>query len=605
MPGIAGFISNSKESPSTIDTMIRTMLHEPSYTSGTLSVERFGLSAGWVCHGNSYSDCLPIWIETKDVCLLFVGQNFFDESDAHDLRSRGHVFDRHDATSLVHLYEENSDSFFSKLNGVFAGLLIDFRRGKVILFNDRYGLGRIYYHQTKNGFYFASEAKALLKVLPHLRKLDPRSLGEYFACGCVLQDRALFEGVALLPSGSAWVFGSGEVLQKNTYFERKTWETQPSLSTEDYYAKLKTTFARVLPRYFADDERVAMSLTGGLDSRMIMAWANGQSSKLTCYSHLGIINKCADARIGRRVADECGRPHHLIQVGEKFFSEFPTLALRTAYITDGMMDMTGSPGLYANRVARDLAPVRMTGNYGGEILRGQIMLRPAKLRHPYFAPEFAMQVADGYKTLAEERRGSQNSFIAFKQVPWHHYSRFALEASQWTVRSPYLDNELVGLAYQAPADVRENQRLAERLIADGNPTLVRFPTDRGPLGRPGFLGRLGEMYQEFTFKADYAYDYGMPHWLTNVDRVFGPLHLERLFLGRHKYYHFRYWYRTQLAPFVRDILLDSRTLARPYLDRNSIRNMVEAHVAGRGNYTIEITSLLSTELMQRQLIDGI
>jgi len=113
------------------------------------------------------------------------------------------------------------------------------------------------------------------------------------------------------------------------------------------------------------------------------------------------------------------------------------------------------------------------------------------------------------------------------------------------------------------------------------------------------------MYQEFTFKADYAYDYGMPHWLTNVDRVFGPLHLERLFLGRHKYYHFRYWYRTQLAPFVRDILLDSRTLARPYLDRNSIRNMVEAHVAGRGNYTIEITSLLSTELMQRQLIDGI
>jgi len=33
--------------------------------------------------------------------------------------------------------------------------------------------------------------------------------------------------------------------------------------------------------------------------------------------------------------------------------------------------------------------------------------------------------------------------------------------------------------------------------------------------------------------------------------------------------------------------------------------MVEAHVAGRGNYTIEITSLLSTELMQRQLIDGI
>src|SRR5436309_5077039 len=97
----------------------------------------------------------------------------------------------------------------------------------------------------------------------------------------------------------------------------------------------------------------------------------------------------------------------------------------------------------------------------------------------------------------------------------------------------------------------------------------------------------------------------MPHWLTKVDRLVRPLHLERLFLGRHKYYHFRFWYRSRLAPFVRDILLDTKTLARPYLDGKRVRGMVEAHIAGRGNYTLEITSLLTTELMQRQLIEGI
>jgi len=261
--------------------------------------------------------------------------------------------------------------------------------------------------------------------------------------------------------------------------------------------------------------------------------------------------------------------------------------------------------LYANRIARnEIATVRMTGNYGGEVLRGLVALNPAKLANPFFAPDFTHRVREGYATLASEREGNRTSLIAFKQVPWLHYARFAMESSQLTVRSPYLDNELVALAYQAPSDYSVNQRLAARLIHDGNPALAAFPTDRGPLGRNGLVGRLAESYQEFTFKADYAYDYGMPHWLTNADRLFRPLHLERLFLGRHKYYHFRYWYRTDLAPFVKDVLLDPRALSRPYLDARRVERMVHDHTAGRGNYTSEIHLLLTTELIHRQLLEN-
>jgi asparagine synthase (glutamine-hydrolysing) len=95
----------------------------------------------------------------------------------------------------------------------------------------------------------------------------------------------------------------------------------------------------------------------------------------------------------------------------------------------------------------------------------------------------------------------------------------------------------------------------------------------------------------------------MPQWLVKLDRAFAPLHLERMFLGRHKYYHFRYWYRTKLAPYVKEVLLDQRSLERPYFDRNRIRKMVDAHVAGRGNYTMEIHNLLTSELIHRSLIE--
>ena len=80
-------------------------------------------------------------------------------------------------------------------------------------------------------------------------------------------------------------------------------------------------------------------------------------------------------------------------------------------------------------------------------------------------------------------------------------------------------------------------------------------------------------YLEFTFKAEYAYDYGMPQPVARIDHAFSRLHLERLFLGRHKFYHFRVWYRDALANYVREMLLDSRSLARPSLERKRVEEI--------------------------------
>ncbi len=105
-------------------------------------------------------------------------------------------------------------------------------------------------------------------------------------------------------------------------------------------------------------------------------------------------------------------------------------------------------------------------------------------------------------------------------------------------------------------------------------------------------------------KAEYAYDHGMPQWVSRIDHLFSPFHLERLFLGRHKYYHFRVWYRDALSEYVREILLDPRTLARPYLNRNGVEAIVRGHLKGGGNYTFEIHKLLTLELMHRLFVDS-
>jgi asparagine synthase (glutamine-hydrolysing) len=75
-------------------------------------------------------------------------------------------------------------------------------------------------------------------------------------------------------------------------------------------------------------------------------------------------------------------------------------------------------------------------------------------------------------------------------------------------------------------------------------------------------------------------------------------------MGRHKIFHFRLWYKTVLAKYVKEILLDPRTLARPYLERSGVEAVVNGHLKGNRNFTIEIHRLLSLELLHRVFVDA-
>ena len=260
---------------------------------------------------------------------IFSGEEYPEPGITRRLKDQGHELATAGPSYLVHLYEEEPD-FPASLNGRFHGLLTDRTRRSAILFNDRYGLHRIYYHESNETLYFAAEAKAILAVRPELRTADPRGLGELVSCGCVLENRTLFKGIHVLPPASAWVFRDASLQQKRTYFQPQEWENQEPLEPEAYYQTLRATFSRNLPRYFRGRERIGMSLTGGLDTRMIMAWQKSPPGSLPCYSFGGLFRECQDVLLARKVARTCGQPFQVIPVGEEFLSRFPHYAERTS-----------------------------------------------------------------------------------------------------------------------------------------------------------------------------------------------------------------------------------------------------------------------------------
>ena len=303
MPGIVGLISRMprEEAERKLRQMVHALCHEDFYVSGFWAAESLGAYVGWVARKGSSSDRMPLRNENGDIVLVFAGEEFPDPGHVRRLKEQGHEFDPAGPSYLPHVYEAEP-SFPATLNGRFHGLLADQNRQSLMLFNDRFGMERLYYHEAKDAFYFAAEAKAILSVVPERRSVDPQGLGEFVACGAVLENRTLFKGVRILPPGSAWIFENGVLERKTNYFLPREWEEQEALDTESYFHKLQEVFARSLPRYFGGDEPIAMSLTGGLDTRMIMAWQKSQSGALPCYTFGSMLRENHDVRVARRVA---------------------------------------------------------------------------------------------------------------------------------------------------------------------------------------------------------------------------------------------------------------------------------------------------------------
>jgi asparagine synthase (glutamine-hydrolysing) len=606
MPGIFGLITTRPRewAEPQLLRMLEILRHESFYVTGTWIDETAGIYVGWTARENSFSAEMPVQNERGDVTLMFSGEEYREPSTVQSLKERGHQFKADGPSYLVHLYEEDS-SFQKGLNGRFQGLVADRTRGVATLFNDRYSMHRLYYHEAKDAFYFAVEAKAILAVRPELRRTDPVSLGEFVACGSVLENRTLFEGIQVLPAASVWSFRAGSVETKKTYFEPREWEQQELLDPESYHREIREIFSRRFPRYLNGHEKIGVSLTGGLDTRTVMAWQRFAPQSLPCYTYGGSDRECRDVVVARRIARECQQPHQVIAVGDEFFARFPHYAERSVYLTDAGVEVNRAPDLYLSEKAREIAPVRMTGLYGDEIQRPQIRaFKPATPTPGLFSPNLLPHVAAARETYAGLIQGHPTTFAAFRQAPWHHYGILSLEQTQLAVRTPFLDNDFVRTAFRAPQSVTANNDVRVRLIGDGSAAMQRIRTDRGFGGKPGLVSWVDRNFQEFTFKAEYAYDYGMPQWLARLDHFFSPLKLERLFLGRHKVYHYRIWYRGILASYVQEMLLDSRTLSRPYLERKGVEAIVHGHLKGNRNYTTEIHRLLSLELIQRLFVDA-
>lgn len=600
MPGIAGVITRPPlvTSDALARAMVASMLHEPSCLSGMHTFKQMGISVGWVGRPNGGSGGKILWNARKTIGLALAGEIFNEE-----ITCRDHAYSRGSAVpagkSLISLYEEGADRFFTNLNGLFAGLLVDLNLRKAFLFNDRYGLERVYLHETNDCLYFASEAKALLRVLPQTRAFDYQGVTQFLAFGCPLEQRTLFQGISRLPGGSLWTFTEREP-QKKQYFSPIEWESQERLSEKEFECRFHETFSRILPRYFQADERLGISLTGGLDTRMIMACTPPAGDNLISYTFSGATRATLDAQLAAKVAAASNIEHQTIPLQSEFLREFDTHLDRTVWLTDGCLGVLGAHEVYLNRQARDIAEIRLTGNYGSEILRSASTLKPIALSNKLFAD--ASDYVKAARTSPLKEYNHPVSAAAFCEIPCHLYGYFSADRSQVQFRTPYLDNEVVSLAFQAPDLSRKSPRVALSLIERFGPQLARIPTDQGHLqGDQGIVGLLSRLRHKVEFKFDYWDCEALPTLLSPLDNMLDRMASTNTLIGTHKYLPYRRWFRRQLATVAKERVINARAQEASLWNSDFLCSMVDDHIQGRANYLREISVVVTLEAIERLL----
>jgi asparagine synthase (glutamine-hydrolysing) len=262
----------------------------------------------------------------------------------------------------------------------------------------------------------------------------------------------------------------------------------------------------------------------------------------------------------------------------------------------------GAHEIYLTALARQLSSVRLTGNFGSEILRSVSPFKPLDLSSKLVSTSFRAM-------LGASARGTKEldthpvTYAAFKMIPWHLFGILAAGRSQLTFRTPYLDNEIVGLAYQAPASSRNSPRSALQFVANTNPHLAGVPTDRAAISDSGLFYLMQRFFAEATFKLDYLHTEGLPHWLSPLDPSIGYLSKVGL-LGLHKFLNYRSWYRNELAPYISDVITDAQTGRMTYWNSRFLTSVVADHVRGRKNYVREINAILTLEAAERLMVHG-
>jgi asparagine synthase (glutamine-hydrolysing) len=275
-----------------------------------------------------------------------------------------------DTEVILRAYEKWGEGCVDHLRGMFAFAIWDEENNKLFCARDRFGIKPFYYTKSSNGFFFASEIKALLPFVQEIAT-DYNGLKDYLAFQFTLGAKTLFKRVEqLLPAHTL-------TIENGAVHTRKYWEVQYHLDwfhTKHYFQEeVRNLLLDSIRVHLRSDVPVGAYLSGGLDSSIVASLARKTHKDEEFHAFHGKFSCCPEydeSRYASSVGDFCNME---LQVQDITSQDFVSNIRKVIYHLDNPVAGPGSfPQYMISKLASDHLKVVLGGTGGDEIFGGYV-----------------------------------------------------------------------------------------------------------------------------------------------------------------------------------------------------------------------------------------
>jgi asparagine synthase (glutamine-hydrolysing) len=554
--------------------------------------------------------------------VLFMAGEFFDWDGASaDPRNKRDTSTA-DADYALQLYEAHGPNFARCLSGSFIITIYDRSRQMVVLTTSRFGLYPTYLYCQNGLLIFAPEVKGVLHCSKVPRRLDETALAQYMRFQQVLGTRTFLQDVQLLPHASTLTFdlrtGACQIAPYWSFAEAPPEQTH--ITFAEAVEETTRLMRLAVKRRLRGNHRFGIYLSGGLDSRMILAAYPREQPRPTTLT-FGI-KDCRDVFYARQIATRAGTKHHFYEFRDgKWVKDYADLHLK---LTEGFHTWVHLHGINTLPLARREFDINLTGfvgdsNIGGTNLDSILGQSPDDLafltrmfwllnqshnwpglteseeRLLYTPAAYSRLAGLAFESLRQEMQAYLNydyprrgDFFILAQSDLQHYTHYlTFTRSHLDVRYPYLDYDLTDFLWSLPISFRENRRLLKASLSRLSFSLATVPNERDE-----FLPIDNDLIRNSHALIQRA--------KRRFNRHIYPLFHERFTL--HSDY--ETWLRTDLREWAESILNAPRLFESGIFNPDFIRSVWARHLSGYEQWTVgKIAPIMTYSMLLKVLFD--
>ena len=462
---VAGVVSTMSAALAVHDAQQRVLTCLPGVGVGVLEPPPIGTDA---------DDFSPVSSEDGRYTLWMAGEVF-----GGDDNGRTPAFRRR----LLSEWLSRGADAVRDLDGEYHIAVWDRTSRALTVLNDRFGGLPLYVAESRHGVAIAGGVRGAL-IAPGVDATpNAEALREAMTFGGYrLGSRTNVRGVRMLPGGIAATI-TGADCRVQRYWSWRDIKPVVVRDVNEAVAQTASLWRAAMARRMRGSGRFGQTLSGGLDSRAILAEAPAQHWTAITYGVPG----CDDARHAKRAATAAGARWLFYEMYSGANPDW--LDRRNGFIqqTDGLMQLGDLAHVEALDLQRASFDVHLSG-YVGDAVSGPTFgaittAEAALLSCPYYETEISLGWTEALARITAAVAGLDGAparFVHFEHKLPQSTNRWPTSWRPWLrVRKPFLDYAFFDFCQGLPASVRVDGMLHERWLLSAYPQLfARIPNHK-------------------------------------------------------------------------------------------------------------------------------